>query len=368
MGSVHVFFGCKPANSGMQIQASADCRQYQSATTGAVALEPPVPLGTEPPVPLGTEPPLAALGTPPVPRPPAVGSSASDPQPSRAMHARAKRLRKARSIFTREAGPDLAEQSISFASTAFTVAHGWGPLLSALMAPKRRAHPHTTSWPRTRVAIVGWRKLIVPLFSLLSAACSPDAVTVPLQAYSDGELALSLSDNADGDSRELLRFRLSLGAKGCPRLSEEVTAHLNGMLMKMHARGGPQEGPTSACDRAEFTLDIPYDAVASQQDARLELSDNTHRIVVVVRHLVAARSLTPRQPLSPLSRGQTLVFDWSPAIDTLENLQIFFNPGVNNSRKLSVKRTGVVVESDCSGGRSRRPDASAAQRSPRCEG
>jgi hypothetical protein len=183
--------------------------------------------------------------------------------------------------------------------------------------------------------------LLVPVLTMLGG-CGPGAV--PLSAFSQGTISLFSSQIGDGVAIETIHFSLMLSSSECLTLSSSVNASLNGIPMKLFRSGGDTPDFEGICDLPEFRVDVPSASVTTPEDARLELSDSSTQIAVVVKNMMAARTLTPRQDMSSLSHGQELVFDWSPSDDTftMEPLMVLSTAGRNYN--LFSNRTGPVIQ------------------------
>ena len=178
------------------------------------------------------------------------------------------------------------------------------------------------------------------------AACGCEH-PVPLSAFARAELHVfswaTLEDGADGPVHIDLWLRAT---SGCPTLASGTYPLLDGEPLSVVSWGENNNTfLAGGCASASFTTMRPASSLGPLHDTRFEMSDETHRIVVVVHGLLAHRTLTPRQARQPLTPGQTLVFDWSPADDAFDlEPQIAFNPMVNEYYEPEVQRMGTVIQ------------------------
>lgn len=196
------------------------------------------------------------------------------------------------------------------------------------------AKGHTIDTPAFLMLIV-----LVPL----ALGCGPDTKTVPLSGFSRGKLSF----RSGNTGAATLGFDVSLngGLPGCPTLASRVSATLNGVPLREWQRGGPQGYFTSTCDAASFGLELPLEGLGAPQDGRLELSDSSGRITMVVHNMVGLRTLTPRQALSAVTRGQKLAFDYTPADDVFDSApDVVVIPESGRPRGFAPTRTGGLIE------------------------
>jgi len=180
----------------------------------------------------------------------------------------------------------------------------------------------------------------------LVAACGPQGQ--PLAAFASGSLSLGSDQGINlppDQSADLTVVAQLLPGESCPTLTDDARALLNGMPMRLEAQGGPrQTADGNYCDSPSFSLHLPAAAPGAPSDGRLEISDGSGQVTVVVPLLLATRTLVPRQSLSTISRGEHLSFDWSPSEDHFfSQPQIFFNPVVNEYYDLAVAQAGSVI-------------------------
>lgn len=176
----------------------------------------------------------------------------------------------------------------------------------------------------------------------LASGCGPDTKTVPLSGFSRGKLFFR-----SGNTAATLGFDVFLdgGLPGCPTLASGVSATLNGLTLRERQSGGPQGSFTSTCDPASFGLDLPLEGLGAPQDGRIELSDSSARITMVVHNMVGVRTLTPRQALSSVTGGQKLAFDYTPADDVFDSApHVTLAPDSGKPRGFEPTRTGGLIE------------------------
>lgn|GEM_PF-1386110 len=176
----------------------------------------------------------------------------------------------------------------------------------------------------------------------LASGCGPDTKTVRLSGFSGGKLFFR-----SGNTAATLGFDVFLdgGLPGCPTLASGVSATLNGLTLRERQSGGPQGSFTSACDPASFGLDLPLEGLGAPQDGRIELSDSSARITMVVHNMVGVRALTPRQALSSVTGGQKLAFDYTPADDVFDSApHVTLAPDSGKPRGFEPTRTRGLID------------------------
>jgi len=94
-------------------------------------------------------------------------------------------------------------------------------------------------------------------------------------------------------------------------------------------------------------MELPLEGLGVPQDGQIELSDSSARITMVVHNMVGVRTLTPRQSLSGVTRGQKLAFDYTPGDDVFDSApDVAVIPDSGKPRGFVPRRTGGLIELD----------------------
>lgn len=166
--------------------------------------------------------------------------------------------------------------------------------------------------------------LIASLLSVLSCG-HKDVDLAELERHS---LNLMAEPDAHGHTQLSLRLgwkaRPLLGTTDtCPRVREGLVATVGGQPLTVTSRGGATEGEYGLhCTGAVFDYDFSDPALfPAGSSTELVLEDSSHRIGITLHDVWARRQPVPRQSLQ-VRPGQELVFDWSPATDTLDGADL----------------------------------------------
>ncbi len=161
---------------------------------------------------------------------------------------------------------------------------------------------------------------------LLAGCGRTQAVPVSLVDLKDRTLQFVLTDVDSLERTSAVgayRFRVTFGdGSRCMQLSSGVTATLNGRPMKVEPGGVPDTGVggREVCEPpwAYFDFDPEQWEAEPTEDARLQLQDDSHSVLLVVRDAKAKRRFFREGSTSnSLRRGQTHAYLWVPETDVL---------------------------------------------------
>jgi len=202
---------------------------------------------------------------------------------------------------------------------------------------------------------------VLAALGLLSGCGSSVAEPVTLAGLSGRTLQFALTDvdslerpSSPGAHRVTVLFS---PGEGCVRLTDGVTATLDGEPMTLVSGGISGSGGRETCEspRATFDFDPAQWGGETPRDVRITLRDDTHTLEVVLAGAQAKRRLVRGGGASgtTLRRGQVQTYDWQPASDTVvDALKVSLTP---RSGGLT---TSLPVEQDGNSGRFLIPDAS----------
>ncbi|ATB31030.1 hypothetical protein MEBOL_004492 [Melittangium boletus DSM 14713] len=221
------------------------------------------------------------------------------------------------------------------------------------------------------------------MLGLLSGCGSSVAPSVTLADLRGRTLQFALTDvdslerpSTPGAHRVTVLFSQE---EGCVRLTDGVTATLEGEPMTLVPGGFSGSGGRQTCEspRATFDFDPARWGGGAPQDVRITLRDDTHTVDVVLAGAQAKRRLVRGGGASgtTLQRGQVQTYEWQPASDTVvDALKVSLTPrsgGLTTS--LPVEQEGntgrfLVPEASTEGLYLLRLDGTATVRVLSCEG
>jgi hypothetical protein len=161
---------------------------------------------------------------------------------------------------------------------------------------------------------------------LLAGCGRTQAVPVSLVDLKDRTLQFVLTDVDSLERASAVgayRFRVTFAdGSRCIQLSSGVTATLNGRPMKVEPGGVPDTGVggREVCEPpwAYFDFDPEQWEAEPTEDARIQLQDDTHAVLLIVRDAKAKRRFFREGSTSgSLRRGQTHTYLWVPESDVL---------------------------------------------------